>query len=639
MVRKRSALIGFSGVLLIAALILIMPGCAKTGLPPLIPKADLFGNPERAQARISPDGTRMSYLAPDDGVLNVWVKTIGQDDDRVVTADTLRGIRIHFWGEDNKHVFYMQDVGGNEIWHIYAVNLDENTVRDLTPFDSVRAQPVATDPNFPDEMLLSMNKRNPELFDVYHLDLTTDSLHLIAENPGNIVGWFTDNKFKLRGAYAATPDGGFQLLVRDKEDDPFQDLITWGPEDEGAPYGFTPDGKGLYVGDSRNSDVTRLKIVDVATKAETELAAHSEVDVGSVMINPNTYHLEAVSFNKDRERWTILDSTLVPDFEALENLAHGEFSIVSRDRADKKWMVAYSSDVTPVDYYIYDRESRTGTYMFTTRPELKKAVLAPMKYVEIKSRDGLTLPSFLTLPVGVPDKNLPLVLNVHGGPWYRDYWGYNSEVQWMANRGYAVLQVNFRGSTGFGKKFLHAGDKEWGRKMQDDLTDAVEWAIAEGYADPKRICIYGGSYGGYAVLAGAAFTPDLYTCGVDIVGPSNLITLYNSVPPYWKPMMKLFSVRMGDPAEDSAMLIERSPLFSADKITIPLLIGQGANDPRVKQAESESIVAALKAKGKDVEYVVYEDEGHGFARPENRMDFYGHAEKFIAKYLGGRVEQ
>ncbi len=627
------------GVLICVALTFVFSSLAPAQeLPPLIPRADLFGNPEKAQGRISPDGTRMSYLAPDDGVLNVWVKTIGQDDDRVVTADTLRGLRIHFWAEDNKHIIYMQDIGGNENWHVYAVNLGDNSVTDLTPFEDVRATPVATDPNFPNEMLLSMNKRNPQLMDVYHLDLTTHELELIAENPGNYVGWFTDNKFKLRGAYASTPDGGFQLLVRDTEQDEFRELITWGPEDEGAPYGFTPDGKGLYIGDSRNSDVTRLKIVDIATLDETELAFNPEVDLGSVMINPNTYHIEAVSFNKDRNRWTILDSTLVPDFAALENLADGEFSIVSRDRADKNWMVAYSADMSPTDYYIYHRETKTGDYVFTSRPKLKEYTLAPMKYVEITSRDGLTLPSYLTLPVGVPQKNLPLILNVHGGPWYRDSWGYNPEAQWMANRGYAVLQVNFRGSTGFGKKFLHAGDKEWGRKMQDDLTDAVKWAIAEGYADPARTCIYGGSYGGYAVLAAAAFTPDLFTCGVDIVGPSNLHTMIASFPPYWAPMLKLFSVRMGDPVADSAMLVERSPLTHADKFVMPLLIGQGANDPRVKQAEAEQIVAALREKGKDVEYIVYEDEGHGFARPENRLDFYMHAEKFIAKHLGGRVE-
>jgi len=634
---KKNRVIGlFCGFILLAVM---LAGCAKTQSPPLIPKDVLFGNPVKAQARISPDGTQMSYLAPDDGVLNIWVKTVGEDNDRVLTQDTLRGIQIHFWGEDNKQIFYLQDIGGTEDFHLFAINLEDDTVREITPFEGVKVGIVAIDPNFPNEMLIQMNKRNPQLFDVHHLDLTTDEMKLVAENPGNIVGWFTDNDFKLRGAYAATTEGGFSLLIREDEQKDWQELVTWGPEDEGTPYGFTPDGKGLYIGDSRESDVTRLKIIDIATKRETEVIAHSEVDLGSVMINPNTYQLEAVSFNKDRERWTIIDSTLLPDFEALETLADGEFTIVSRDRADDTWLLAYSADTAPTKYYSYDRTKRTGEFLFSTRPELEKFELAPMRYVEIKARDGKTLPSYLTLPLGGEPKNLPLILNVHGGPWHRDVWGYNPEVQWMTNRGYAVLQVNFRGSTGFGKAFLHAGDKEWGRNMQHDLTDAVNWAVSEGYADPQRLCIYGGSYGGYAVLAAAAFTPDLFTCGVDIVGPSNLVTLYNSIPPYWAPLLKMFDVRMGNPMADSAMMVERSPLFSADKIVMPLLIGQGANDPRVKQAEAEQIVAALREKGKDVEYVVYPDEGHGFARPENRLDFYGKSEVFIAKYLGGRVEQ
>ncbi len=630
-------------VLLLGMLVLVwIPGCTPTAeqdLPTLIPRADLFGNPEKAQGRISPDGTKMSYLAPENGVLNVWVRTIGQQDDKVVTGDTLRGIRVHFWAEDNKHIIYMQDEGGDENWHIFAVNLEDGSVRDLTPFEETVAQPVALDPNYPDQMMISLNKRNPQLFDVYRLALSTGDMEMIAENPGNIVGWVPDNQFKLRAAMAAMPDGGFQLLVRDTEQGDFRELVTWGPEEEGSPYGFTPDGKGMYIGDSRGADVTQLKTINLKTGEEKLIISHDEVDVGSVMINPNDYHLEAVSFNKDRERWSVIDSTLLPDFEALKGIADGEFSIVSRTRADDHWMVVYSSDVSPSDYYIYDRESKTGEFVFTSRPKLKEYTLAPMRYVEIKARDGLILPSFLTLPVGVEETNLPLVLNVHGGPWARDTWGYNPEVQWMANRGYAVLQVNFRGSTGFGKEFLHAADKEWGRAMQHDLTDAVNWAIAEGIADPDRLCIYGGSYGGYAVLAAAAFTPDLFTCGVDIVGPSSLHTLIQSIPPYWAPMLKVFSVRMGDPVEDSLMLVERSPLTHVDSMRMPLLIGQGANDPRVKEAESEQIVEALRERGKDVEYVVYPDEGHGFARPENRMDFYAKAEAFIAKYLNGRVEQ
>lgn len=625
--------------LVLGVMILVQSGAALAELPPLIPKELLFGNPQRAQARISPDGKRMSYLAPKDGVLNVWVKTIGQEDDRAVTNDTLRGIQIHFWAQDNTHILYLQDVGGDENFHIYAANLNDNQTRDLTPFEGVRAQPVALDPNFPNEMMMQLNKRDPSLFDLYKLNLATGEATLVHENPGNLVGYIPDNQFKARGAVGMSPDGGIDLLVRDTEADEFRLLMHWGPQDgDGEPHGFTPDGKGMYVADPLGSDVSQLKIVDLATKAETVIAQSPKVDVGAVFIHPTKYHVQAVSFNYDQNRWTVLDSSVADDFAAIEAIFPGEFEIVSRDLADKNWLVAFSSDVKAVRYYAYDRETNQSTFLFSVRPELDEHTLAPMKFVEIKARDGLVLPSYLTLPVGVEPKNLPLVLNVHGGPWARDEWGYNPEVQWMANRGYAVLQVNFRASTGFGKSFLHAGDKEWGRAMQNDLTDAVQWAIDNGYADPNKVAIYGGSYGGYAALAGAAFTPDLYTCAVDIVGPSNIMTLLASIPPYWEPMIKLFHNRVGDPASEEAMLKERSPLFSAEKIKIPMLIGQGANDPRVKQAESEQIVAALKANEQYVEYVVYPDEGHGFARPQNRLDFYGKTEGFLSRYLGGRVE-
>ncbi|GAB4315280.1 MAG: S9 family peptidase [Candidatus Zixiibacteriota bacterium] len=623
-----------------AILILAFAGSALAALPPLIPKEVLFGNPERAQARISPDGTMMSYLAPVDNVLNVWVRTIGKEDDRVVTNDTLRGIRTHYWAQDNKHIIYPQDVGGDENWHVYSVDIDSRTTKDLTPFEGVRADLAAIDPNYPDQLLVTMNKRDPTVFDIFNININTGDATLVGQNPGTIVGWIPDNDFKVRGAVAAAADGGFDVLVRDTQDEEFRTLLHWGPQDgDGQPYGFTPDGNGLYVADPLGSNVAVLKRIDIKTGEETTIASDPRVDVGGVMIHPTKHHVEAVAFNYDQDRWQIIDSSLVADFEAIRRIHPGEFSIVSRDLADNTWLVAYSSDVKPTRYYSFDRNTKEGTYLFTTRPALEEYTLAPMKFVEIKSRDGLTLSSYLTLPVGIDPANLPLVLNVHGGPWARDYWGYNPEVQWMANRGYAVLQVNYRGSTGFGKEFLHAGDKEWGRKMQDDLTDAVQWAIDQGYADPQKVAIYGGSYGGYAALAGAAFTPDLYACAVDIVGPSNILTLIESIPPYWEPMMKLFYNRVGDPNTEEEMLKQRSPLFSADKIKIPMLIGQGANDPRVKQAESEQIVAALKANEAYVEYVVYPDEGHGFARPENRLDFYGKTENFLARYLNGRVEE
>ncbi|MBD3298256.1 MAG: prolyl oligopeptidase family serine peptidase [candidate division Zixibacteria bacterium] len=613
---------------------------ALAALPSLIPKEVIFGNPERAQARISPDGTMMSYLAPVDNVLNIWVRTIGEEDDRVVTNDTLRGIRAHYWAQDNKHIIYPQDVGGDENWHVYSVDIESKTTANLTPFEGVRADLAAIDPNYPDQLLVTMNKRDPTVFDIFNININSGEATLVGQNPGNIVGWIPDNDFKVRGAMETTPDGGFNVLVRDTEADEFRTLLHWGPQDgDGTPYGFTPDGEGLYVADPLESNVSVLKRINTTTGDETIIASDPRVDVGGVMIHPTEYHVEAVAFNYDQDRWQIVDSTLVDDFEAIRDITPGEFSIVSRDLEDDTWLIAYSSDVKPTQYYSFDRNTKQGTYLFTTRPELEEYTLAPMTFVEIESRDGLTLPSFLTLPVGIEQTNLPIVLLVHGGPWARDYWGYHPEVQWMANRGYAVLQVNFRGSTGFGKEFLHAGDKEWGRKMQNDLTDAVRWAIDQGYADPEKVAIYGGSYGGYAALAGAAFTPDLYTCAVDIVGPSNIITLIESIPPYWEPMMKLFYNRVGDPNTEEEMLKQRSPLFSADKIEIPMLIGQGANDPRVKQAESEQIVAALKANEAYVEYVVYPDEGHGFARPENRLDFYGKTENFLARYLDGRVEE
>jgi dipeptidyl aminopeptidase/acylaminoacyl peptidase len=368
-------------------------------------------------------------------------------------------------------------------------------------------------------------------------------------------------------------------------------------------------------------------------KTKKELASCPGADLGGVLLHPRDFHVEAAAFEKERLTWTVLDQALAPDFEALGEIADGDFQLVSRDDADKTWIVHYNCDRKAPSFWLYDRASRKGKFLFSTRPKLDGHELSPMRPVSIPARDGLTLHAYLTTPAGLPAKNLPLVLNVHGGPWVRDIWGYHPEAQWLANLGCAVLQVNYRGSMGFGKKFLHAGDREWGAKMQDDLTDAVAWAVKEGVADAKRVAIYGGSYGGYAALAGAAFTPELYKCAVDIVGPSNIATLIRSIPPYWEPMKRVFALRVGDVEKEEDFLNSRSPLFSAHKIKIPLLIAQGANDPRVKQAESEMIVKALRDKGKPVEYLLFPDEGHGFAKPENRLKFYERAEAFLAAHL------
>ncbi|HXL15693.1 MAG TPA: S9 family peptidase, partial [Methylomirabilota bacterium] len=557
---------------------------AGSALPPLLPRASFFGNPEKAAPQISPDGTRLSYLAPSgQNVLNVWVRTIGKTDDRMVTNDTKRGIRVHFWSRDGKHLLFMQDVGGNENFHLYSVDLASKETKDLTPQEGVRASNVLTDRNHPNEILVGLNARDKRVFDMHRINLATGETKLDTENPGDVLGWATDPDFVIRAAIAQNPaDGSTILRVRDRADAPWRDLITWPAEDNGNLVDFTSDGKAAYVQTSTGSDVTRLVKVDLATGKELEtLATDPRSDVEGVMVEESKHVPQAVSFNYLRREWKVLDPGVKEDFEKLAKVHAGDFSIISGDDADKNWLVLYDVDNGPIPYYAYDRSTKKATFLFVNRSALAKATLAKCEPVLIGARDGVKLPSYLTVPVGMEKKNLPLVLYVHGGPWGRDSWGYDPTAQWLANRGYAVLQVNFRASTGFGKKFLHLGDKQWGLKMQDDLTDAVKWAVHEGIADPKRVAIMGGSYGGYATLAGLAFTPDLYACGVDIVGPSNLRTLLASIPPYWGPVRKTFEIRMGDVEKDTLFNAQVSPLFHVDAMKDPLLIGQGLNDPRV----------------------------------------------------------
>jgi dipeptidyl aminopeptidase/acylaminoacyl peptidase len=614
---------------------------AKAELPPLIPRDVLFGNPERTSPRLSPDGKRLAWLAPDkNNVLQVWVKTIGKEDDKIVTADKKRGIRIHFWAEDNRTLLYMQDTDGDENFHVYGVDLVSGNVRDYTPLQGVRAGVVALDEKFPNEILVQMNARTRETFDVYRLNLETGALVPDTENPGDVVGWLADDNMQVRLGQVSTPDGGTEIRVRDDVKSPWRSWMKVGPVENLGAHDFTKDGKSVFIESSIGSDTARVLERNLATGAEKLIAHSPEVDNGEVMIHPKRKVVEAVSFEPGRRQWKVIDPAVQADFDALAKVHDGDFSVVSRDRADQTWLVAYTSDRGPLRFYSWDRPNKKSTFLFTAQPKLENLQLAEMKAVVVPARDGLKLHSYLTLPVGVPSKNLPMVLFVHGGPWARDTWGYNPTAQWFANRGYAVLQVNYRGSSGYGKNFLNAGDKQWGLKMHDDLIDAVDWAIAQGYADPKKVAIFGGSYGGYAALAGVTFTPEKFACAVDIVGPSNIRTLISTIPPYWKPMLAHFSVRVGDinDPKDAELIKNASPLFKADKIVRPLLIGQGANDPRVKQAESEQIVDAITKNGGNVTYVVYPDEGHGFARPENRIDFNARAEAFLAGNLGGRTE-
>lgn len=607
----------------------------------LIPRKVLLGNPVKTSPQISPDGTRMAYLAPVNDVLNVWVGMIGSEDYAPVTKDTERGIRFYFWARDNKHILYIQDVGGNENWRLYATNLETRETRDLTPFEAVQTQVIDLDKHFPNELIIGMNKDNPKVHDVYHLDLTSGELAQVARNPGNVAAWVTDTNFKVRAALAMTPDGGRALLLRDDEQSDWRTILTWNPDDaeNSFPVSFTQDGQSMYLVDARNSNAGRLVKMDLATGETSVIAEDAQYDVSNVLVNPDNYTIQAVAFNRDRVEWIVLDESIKLDFDTLREISRGNFAVTSRDNTDRTWIISFSRDDGPVAFYAYDRQTRKVTFLFDNQPDLNKYTLATMEPISFTSRDGLTIHGYLTLPPKTEGKNLPLVLNVHGGPQARDNWGYNPEAQWLANRGYACLQVNYRGSTGYGKEFLSAGDREWGGKMHDDLVDAVQWAIKQGIADPQKVAIYGGSYGGYAALVGATFTPDLFCCAVDIVGPSNLITLLRSVPPYWSALLVSLYKRVGNPDTDEEFLNSRSPLFKVDQIKIPMLIAQGANDPRVKQAESEQIVEAMKKRGIDYEYMLFPDEGHGFAKPENRLKFYAAAEKFLAKHLGGRFEE
>jgi dipeptidyl aminopeptidase/acylaminoacyl peptidase len=621
------------------ALAVLLLAVAARAEAPLIPREALFGNPERTKPQISPDGKRLAWLQPEKGVLQVWVQTLGKDDAVAVSADRQRPIRLFQWGQDSRTILYSQDVKGDENWHVYGVDVASRQVRDLTPFDGVRADLFADSPRRPSEVLVEMNLPDRSRKDVYRIDLRTGAVTLDTKNPGTVIGWAATDDLLIKAGVASRPDGGWELLVRDSAKGPWRTLTRVGPEDRLDLLDLTADGKSVLYETSAGGETSRVVQRTLAGGPEKVLASHPEVDASRVSVHPTRHVVEGVVFEPGLPVWTLLDPTVKKDFDIFPHLARGFPEVVSRDRADRTWVVAFRDAQGPTRYFTFDRTSLQGKLLFTDRPKLESAALAEMKPIRLAARDGLPLHGYLTRPVGAGAAG-PMVLFVHGGPWGRDHWKLDPYAQWLANRGYAVLQINFRGSTGYGRKFMNAGDRQWGKDMQTDLLDAVDWAVKEGVADKTRVAILGGSYGGYATLAAAAFDPDVFRCGVDIVGPSNLFTLLKSVPPYWKPIRAMFDRRIGnidDPA-DKALLESASPLFSADRIRIPLLIGHGANDPRVKQAESEQIVAALEKHGLGVTYVVYPDEGHGFARPENAMDFNARAEAFLARYLGGRVE-
>src|SRR5215467_5719644 len=603
----------------------------------LIPRRVLFGNPERISPRISPNGTSLAWIAPHNGVLNVWTAPVGPDgvdwdSAQVVTNDTDRGIRVFQWAHDGRHLLYLQDTGGDENWRLYDVDLTTMQHRDLTPFEGVQAQILATEKNLPDEVLVGLNRDNPALHDVYRLDLVTGDLVKEVENPG-FAGWVADTNLVAKIGIGMEPDGSLVVKVRDGDDGGWRLLLTVPAEDAltSGPMAISPDGATLLAMSSVR--------VDLGSGAEEVLAEDPDADVSGVRVHPDTREPQVVTWVKERTVYRVLDPAVGADVAAIRALHPGDPDIVAEDHSDTVWLVAFTNDTGPIPYFRYDRQRREGRFLFDHRPELSRYELAPMEPFSFQARDGLTIHGYVTFPPRSERKDLPMVLNVHGGPWARDVWGFDPEAQWLANRGYLCVQVNFRGSTGYGKAFVNAGDREWGNAMQNDLTDAVEFAIGQGWADRERVAIYGGSYGGYAALAGVTFTPDLYRCAVDIVGPSNLKTLIETIPPYWQPQIALFYQRVGNPETDAEFLWSRSPLSRAASIKTPLLIAQGANDPRVKQAESEQIVAAMRDAGIDYEYMLFPDEGHGFAKPENRLEFYAAAERFLARHLGGRAEE
>jgi len=640
---------------------------------PLIPRKVLFGNPDKRGGSLSHDGQWVSWLAPDEkGVMNVYVAPKGSPDRAtVVTHDTSRGIRTYMWAYDNAHILYLQDQGGDENWKVYAVNVHhpDMPARDLTPFESIpgpdgkpislptgqplrpAAQIAALSANHPGKIVVGLNNRNPQYHDLYTLDLASGKLDMLLKTD-EYAQFVIDDDFNVRLAGSPNERGGvdyFKNTAKPGEPPVWATFMSVALEDAQStePRGFDRSGKTLYMTDGRTSNTTALVEVDWATGETKVLAQDARADVGGAMEDPRTGKPQAVSFEYERQHWKVLDPSIQGDLDYLKTVTDGEFAVQARSDDDQTWLVGYMIDTGAPRAYIYDRAAKKATLLYSTNKKLDGQPLVKMRPVVIKSRDGMDLVSYLTLPPGsdangdgVPDAPVPLVLNVHGGPWARDSWGYNPTAQWLSNRGYACLEVNFRSSTGFGKAFLNAGNLQWAAAMHDDLLDAVDWAVAKKIATKDKVAIMGGSYGGYATLVGLTFTPDVFACGVDIVGPTNLNTLLKSIPPHWAPMLETMARQVGDPrtAEGQKFLESRSPLTFVDKIKKPLLIGQGYNDPRVKFTEAEQIVSAMQSKSLPVTYVLYPDEGHGFARPQNRLSFYAVAEAFLAKHLGGRAE-
>jgi dipeptidyl aminopeptidase/acylaminoacyl peptidase len=617
----------------------------------LLPRSVLFSNADRAQPKLSADGKRIAYLSSVDGVLNVWVAPVSDlAKAKAVTQDKKRGIRTYRWAFDNDHVLYVQDKDGDENWHLHAVDLKTGADKDLTPVEGAQARIEALSHRVPGEALVGLNDRDKRFHDLYRVNITTGARKLVQKNEG-FASFAVDHDFKVRLAMKPENDGSTSVQEPDGKG-AFREIAKIGLEDALTTQvvGFDKSGTRAYLTDSRGRDTAALVELDLTTKKTKVLLDDGQADVSDIVQHPTDKTVQAALASYDRLRWHAIDPKLRADLDVIQTATPGDIHLLSRSLDDKTWVISSVLSDGPVKFWTYDRTKKKLDFLFSNMKALETAKLAKMHPVIVKSRDGLDLVSYLTLPReadvdgdGKPDAGkgpLPMVLLVHGGPWGRDDFGLNANHQWLASRGYAVMSVNYRGSTGFGKKFVNAADKQWAGKMHDDLIDAVGWAVKEKIAQQDKVAIFGGSYGGYATLVGLTFTPDTFACGVDIVGPSNLVTLLQSIPPYWESEVEQFTRRIGDhrTEEGKKYLLSVSPLTHVGKITKPLLIGQGKNDPRVKQAESDQIVKAMQAKEIPVTYVVYPDEGHGFARPENRKSFNAVAEIFLAQCLGGPYE-
>jgi dipeptidyl aminopeptidase/acylaminoacyl peptidase len=620
------------------------PAPAPESAHALIPREAIFGNPERAQGRISPDGSRVSWLAPRDGVMNVWVApTNDLTAARAITNDGYRGIRMHFWSPSSRFIYYLQDEGGNENYHVYAAEVATGVVTDLTPVKAgVRATVEGISRERPNEILVGLNDRNPQLFDLYRVQVESGERELVRENPG-YVAWLIDNQLTPRFGIQQVAGGGAEVVDFDGKvlyAIPAEDFLN------SQPVGFNAANDRMYMVTSKGRDTAALVAVDTNSGGFETLAATDAADIGNVMQHPTTYEPIAYSYEYLKTEWVGMTERVQADIEWLRAKLPGELALVSATDDLSRVVVHADAAEAPGVFYLFDRTAKTVTKLFATRPALAAAELQPMQALQITSRDGLELVSYLTLPPGAdadrdgrPEVPQSMVLAVHGGPWARDSYGYHPWHQWLANRGHAVLSVNYRGSSGFGKKFTNAAIKEFAGRMHDDLIDAVRWAVDEKIAAADKIAIAGGSYGGYATLVGVTFTPDEFACGVDIVGPSSLATLIESFPAYWKPFLEgTWFKFVGDPSdpEDRADMISRSAISRVDAIKVPLLIGQGQNDPRVTKKESDQLVEVMKKKGLPATYVNFPDEGHGFVRPENRLAFYAVMEGFLGRCLGGR---